>query len=139
MNKATYKKIAIIMSVILIAVFLVSACDSPEPRIATTHYFTAGGPFSTNINDADNPRLQIRCTIVFEVIDEQAIEELDQVVFKVRSSVLSVLGELTIADITTNRNFDRLSDRLIDRLNEDIPSSYSLFERAYFTDFSLGN
>jgi len=139
MKKTSFKRLAIVISVILIAMFVISACDSPEPRIATTHYYSAGGPFSTNINDAENPRLQIRCSIVFEVIDEQAIAELDQVVFKVRSSVLAVLGELTIADITTHRDFDSLSERLIDRLNEDIPSTYELFLRAYFTDFSLGN
>ena len=139
MKKASLKRLAIVISVVLIATFVISACDSPEPRITTTYYFTAGGPFSTNINDADNPRLQIRCTIVFEVVDERAIEELDQVVFKVRSSVLSVLGELTIADITVNRDFDSLSDRLVHRINEDIPATESLFKRAYFTDFSLGN
>ena len=138
MKKATYKKLAIVISIILIAVFVIAACDSPEPRIATTHYYSAGGPFSTNISDEANPRLQVRCTIVFEVIDEKAIEELDQVVFKVRSSVLSVLGELTISDITINRDFDALSQRLVDKLNEDIPSTYELFVRAYFTDFSLG-
>ena len=138
MKKATYKKIALVISVILIAAFLVSACDSPDPRITTAYYYQAGGPFATNISDENNPRLQIRCTIVFEVVDERAIEELDEVVFKVRNSVLAVLGELTLEEITVRRDLDVISQRLVDRVNEDLPTTYELFLRAYFTDFSLG-
>jgi len=138
MKKATLKKIAVVIPVLLIAVFLVSACDSPEPRIATTHYYQAGGPFATNISDENNPRLQIRCTIVFEVVDERAIEELDEVVFKVRNSVLSVLGELTLEEITVHRDLDEIAQRLVDKINEDLPTTYELFLRAYFTDFALG-
>jgi len=138
MKKAALKKLAIVISIVLVAVFLVAACDSPEPRIATSYYFTTGAPFSTNINDEQNPRLQVRCNIVFEVVDERAIEELDNVVFKVRNSVLSVLGELTIAEITTHRDLDAISQRLVDRINEDLPTTYELFLRAYFTEFALG-
>jgi len=136
MKKTIFKRLAIVIPVILIAVFLISACDSPEPRIPAAHYFTPGGQFQTNVNDED-PRRQIRCTIVFEVVDEQAIVELEDVTFKVRNSVLSVLGELTIPEITTHRDLDAISQRLVDRINEDLPSSYELFLRAYFTDFAL--
>ena len=136
MKKTTIRKIVIVTSIILIAVFAVSACNSPEPRILTAHYYTPGGPFQTNVNDSD-PRRQIRCTIIFEVVDEQAVTELEEVTFKVRSSVLSVLGELTIAEITTHRDFDDISRRLIERINEDLPTDYELFKKAYFTDFAL--
>ena len=136
MKKKTLNKLALVLSLILIATFLISACDSPEPRIPASYYFIPGGPFSTNVND-DDPRRQIRCTIVFEVVDERAIAELDDVVFKVRNSVLAVLGELTIPEITTDRDLEDISQRLVDRINEDLPTTYELFLRAYFTDFAL--
>ena len=136
MNKATIRKLAVIVSLVLVAAFLVSACDAPEPRIRTSFYYTPGGPFQTNVNDED-PRRQIRCTIIFEVVDEQAIEDLEGVTFKVRSSVLSVLGELTIPEITTHRDFEDISQRLIDRINEELPTEEILFKKAYFTDFAL--
>ena len=136
MKKATISKIALIVSLILVAAFLVSACDAPEPRIRTAFYYTPGGPFQTNVNDED-PRRQIKCTIIFEVVDEKAVEELEGVTFKVRSAVLSVLGELTIPEITTRRNFEDLSQRLIDRINEELPTDEILFKKAYFTDFAL--
>ena len=136
MKKASINKLALVISVILIAMFLISACDSEDPRILSSFYYTPGGPFSTNVNDED-PRRRIRCTIVFEVVDERAIEELEDVTFKVRSSVLAVLGELTIPEITTHRDFDDISQRLIDRINEDLPTDYELFKKAYFTDFAL--
>jgi len=136
MNKTILKRLAVIIPIILIAMFLISACDSPEPRILTAYYYTPGTPFTTNVNDND-PRRRIRCTIVFEVVDERAIEELDDVTFKVRSSVLAVLGELTIPEITTQRDFDDISRRLIERINEDLPTDYELFKKAFFTDFVL--
>ena len=136
MKKVSVNKLALVISVILIALFLISACDSPEPRILSTYYYTPGGPFVTNVNDED-PRRRIRCTIIFEVVDEQAVVELEDVTFKVRSSVLAVLGELTIAEITTHRDFDDISTRLIERINEDLPTEYELFKKAYFTDFGL--
>jgi len=136
MKKATFNKIAIVLSVILITVFLISACDSPVPRVQEKFFFSPGGPFSTNVNDED-PRRRIRCAIVFEVVDEAAIEELNEVTFIVRNSVLSILGELTIPEITTERDLDNISQRLVDRINEDLETSYELIVWAYFTDFAL--
>ena len=136
MKKAVLNKLAIIISVVLIATFLISACDSPEPRVPDAYFFSPGGPFSTNVNDED-PRRRIRCSIVFEVVDERAVEELEEVSFIVRSSVLAVLGDLTIPEITTNRNQDDIAQKLVDRINEDLQLPYELFIWAYFTDFAL--
>ena len=136
MKRKSFNKIAFLVSAILISLLLISACDSPDPRIPTSHYFTPGGNFQTNVNDED-PRRQIRCTIVFEVVDEQAVVELEEVTFKVRSSVLAVLGELTIPEITTERDLEAISQRLVDRINEDLPTTIDLFVRAFFTDFAL--
>jgi len=136
MKKASKNKLALILSVILIAIFLISACDAPYQRIQDSYYFSPGGPFSTNVNDED-PRRRIRCSIIFEVVDERAIEELDEVSFIVRNSVIAVLGELTIPEITTHRDLDDISQRLIDRINFDLNAPYNLFLWAYFTDFAL--
>jgi len=136
MKKTTLNKIVLVIPVLLIAMFLISACDSPEPRIPAAHYFSPGTSFQTNVTDGD-PRRQIRCSVVFEVVDEQAIAELDEVTFKVRNSILIVLGELTTDEIMEDRNLEIIAQRIVDRINEDIPSSIPLFVRAFFTDFAL--
>jgi len=136
MKKTTISKVFLVISIVLIASFLLSACDSPDPRIPVKYTFTPGGPFSTNVNDED-PRRQVRCTIVLEVIDEAAIEELEEYTFIIRNSILSVLGELTIPEITTGRNLENIAERLVERINEDINSHYDLVIGAYFTDFAL--
>ena len=133
--KKTINRVFVIVSIVLIATFILAACDSPTPRIAEKHFFNPG-VFSTNVNDED-PRRQIRCTVVFEVVDEAAVEELSAVLSIVRNSVLSVLGELTIPEITTHRDLEAIGQRLIDKINEDINSNISLVVGAYFTEFAL--
>ena len=135
MKKSTIRKVALVLVIVLTATMVLSACDAPEPRIPVKHFFNPG-PFSTNVNDED-PRRQVRCTVIFEVVDEAAIEELNEVIFIVRNSVLAVLSELTIPEITVRRNFDDIAQRLIDRVNEDLSSNIPLVVAAYFTDFAL--
>ena len=142
MKKATIRKIAIVISVVLIAGFVISACDSPPPRIAPAYYFNPGGPFQTNItafdrDDNPDPRRQLRCAIVFEVYDEDAIEELTEVNFIVRNAILQVMGELTMEDITVYRDLDELMERFVERINDDIDSHTDLIIWGYFTDFVI--
>jgi len=142
MNKATIRKIAIVVSIVLIAGFVISACDAPPPRITPAYYFSPGGPFQTNItafdrDDNPDPRRQLRCSIVFEVIDEAAIDELMEINFIVRNAVLQVMGELTMDDVTIHRDLDGLIQRMVDRINEDIDSHVDLVLWGYFTDFAI--
>ena len=142
MNKAKLNKIAVVVLIILIAGFVVSACDSPDPRITPAYYFSPGGPFQTNITvldreDNPDPRRQLRCAIVFEVVDEAAIMELEEINFIIRSSVLQVLGKLTMEEITINRDLDAIIQRLVDQINEDIDSHINLIIWGYFTDFAI--
>ena len=135
MKKAMLRKISVVLLIVLVAALISAACDSPPPRIPDKFFFNPG-PFSTNVNDED-PRRQVRCTVVFEVVDEAAIEELSMISFIVRNSVLTVLGQLTIPEITTRRNLEAIGQRLIDQINEDIASHYDLVIGAFFTDFAL--
>jgi len=135
-KKKLLTRLAPVISIVLLALFLISACDSAPPRIPVTHTFSPGPAFSTNFNDED-PRRQVRCVVIFEVIDEAAIAEVEANVFVVRNAVLSVLGELTMPEITTERNFDDISQRLVERVNEDLGSNIDLVVRAYFTEFAL--
>jgi len=135
-KKATLNKATLILSIVLLAALLLSACSSPDPRIPEKFFFNPGGPFSTNVNDED-PRRQVRCSVVFEVVDERAIEELTEVAFIVRNSVIAVLGELTIDEMTTQRDLDNIIERLVERVNEDVSGSTDLIIGAYFTDFAL--
>ena len=136
MKKSTVSKIALVVSVILLAALFLSACESPAPRIPTVYTFNAGGPFATNFNDED-PRRQVRCVVIFEVVDEKAVDELTDNNFVVRNAVLSVLGELTMAELTTHRDLDDIAQRLVDRVNEDLKSNIDLIVGAYFTEFGI--
>ena len=142
MKKATLNRLAVVVSILLIAVFIVSACDSPDPRITPAYYYSPGGPFQTNIIALDkdenpDPRRQLRCAVVFQVIDEAAIEELEAVNFIIRDAVLQVLGALTMEEITVNRDLIILAERLVERINEEINSNIDLVVSAYFTDFAI--
>ena len=137
MKKALLKRVVPVISVILLTMLLLSACNAPDPRIATIYTFSPGPQFATNFNSED-PRRQVRCSVVFEVVDEAAIEELTANTFVVRNAVLSVLGELTMPEVTNERDLADIAQRLVTRVNEDIRSNIDLVVGAYFTDFVLG-
>ena len=136
LKKATVNKLALVLSVMLLAALFLSACDSPAQRIPTVYTFNAGGPFATNFNNED-PRRQVRCIVVFEVVDEKAVDELTEHTFVVRNSVLSVLGELTMEELTTHRDLEDISQRLVERVNADVRSNIDLIVGAYFTEFGI--
>ena len=133
--KAIFKKLAPLVSFALIGMFLLAACDSEPPRVLPVHTFPLG-TISTNFNHED-PRRQINTSIVFEVIDEDAIDELTSLSFIIRSSVLSILGELTLEDITTNRDIPALEERIAEEVNEALGLNVNLIIRAYITDLSI--
>lgn len=137
--KTVLSRLAPIIAVVLFAVILLAACDTPEPRVLTVPTYSPGASFSTNFNNPEQPQRQIKCTVVFEVIDEQAIDELTENNFKIRNSVLSVLGELTMDEITVDRDLDAIGARIVDRVNEDLQArgDMHLVVRAYFTEFQI--
>jgi len=134
--KAIIKKITPLVCAILVGMFLLAACDSPPPRVLPVHVFNPGVTFTTNFNH-DDPRRQIRCAVVFEVLDEAAIEDLDSLNFIVRNAVLVVLGELTMEELTIDRDLDGIAERIVDRVNEDLGLPMNLVLRAYFTEFAI--
>ena len=138
MKKATQKRLALTtIIVLLITMFLLAACESPAPRIPVVYTYSPGAPFATNFNFEEDPRRQVKCTVMFEVIDEAAIDELTDNNFIIRNAVLSVLGELTWPEMTTERNLDDIAQRLVDRVNADLNSNVNLIVGAYFTEFAL--
>jgi len=136
-KKTNLKRLIPIISIILLVTFLLTACESAPPRIPVSHTYNPGPAFQTNFNNDEDPRRQVRCQVIFEVIDEDAIEELGGYTYVVRNAVLVVLGELTMHELTTNRDLDDIAQRMVDRVNEDIGSNIDLVVRAYFTDFAL--
>ena len=137
MKRAKLKRLIPVISIILLVTFLISACDSAAPRIPVSYAFNPGPAFQTNFNNEEDPRRQVKCQVIFEVIDEAAIEELGEYTYVVRNAVLVVLGELTMHELTTDRDLDDIAQRMVDRVNEDIGSNIDLVVRAYFTDFAL--
>ncbi|MCL2628344.1 MAG: flagellar basal body-associated FliL family protein [Oscillospiraceae bacterium] len=135
--KKVFNRLIPIVAVLLLALFVLAACDSPDPRIASVVTYSPGGQFSTNFSWEQNQRAQVRCLITFTVVDERAIEELTDHNFVIRNSVLSVLGELTIEEITTERDLNSLAERIVARVNEDLGASVELITGAYFTEFGL--
>jgi len=138
--KKGLNRFAPIIAFILIsmfALFVVTACDSPPLRIPEVITYNPGGQFTTNFNWPQTPRAQIRCAIVFVVLDERAAEELADHNFVIRNAVLSVLGELTIEEITEDRDLNSLAERIVTQVNEDLGSQVELILSAYFTEFGL--
>jgi len=135
--KKVFSRFAPIIVIILLSLFVLTiiACDSPDPRLPEVHTYIPGGQFTTNFSWEERPQAQVRCLITFVVIDERAIEELTENNFMVRNSVLTVLGELTIEEITTERNLSALAERIVERVNEDL--GIALITEAYFTEFAL--
>ena len=136
MKKVSQVRSVLFISVVLISALLLSACKKQEARLPTTHTHNPGAAFSANINDEDTRRI-LKCAVIFEVIDEAAIAELTNYNFVVRNAVLMVLGELTIEELTTNKNMQDISQRLVNQVNLSVQSKVDLVIGAYFTEFVL--
>jgi len=135
-KKVSQVRSVLFISVVLISALLLSACKKQEARLPTTHTHNPGAAFSANINDEDTRRI-LKCAVIFEVIDEAAIAELTNYNFVVRNAVLMVLGELTIEELTTNKNMQDISQRLVNQVNLSVQSKVDLVIGAYFTEFVL--
>jgi len=130
-------QIASFVALALVALFLLAACEADEPRIIPVATYNPGPQFSTNFNYGEDLRRQVKCTIIFEVVDEAAALELEAFNFAIRNSVLNTLGELTIDEITVERDLVEIGKRIVDRVNADLEATEDLILRAYFTDFSI--
>jgi len=139
MKRATQARTALLLAIVLALAMLASACAGEveqKPRLTATYTYNPGAQFQTNVSDAD-PRRVVRCSIVFEVIDEAAIEELFEYNYTIRNAVLIVLGKLTMDELTEGRDLVDISQKLVDQVNEAINSNYPLVLGAYFTDFLI--
>ena len=138
MTKLSPLRIALLITTVVILMFVLTACGSDEPsqRLPDRHTFNPGAVFATNINH-DDPRRVLRCAIMFEVIDERATEELINFADTIRNAVLMVLGELTMEEVTTNKNLEDISTRIVERVNTAIGSHIPMIVGASFTEFVL--
>ena len=136
MKKLMTVRAALFIPALLIVSILLSACNQEAPRLPAVYSHNPGPLFQTNLNDEDHRRV-IRCAVMFEVIDERAQEELSGRNFVVRNAVLSVLGELTMDEVTQNKDLEEISERLVERVNEAIGSYIPLVVGAYFTEFAV--
>ena len=139
MTRLSTKKILLLVaSVVLLTLFL-TACDNaeePTQRLPDRHVFDPGPVFATNINH-DDPRRVLRCAVILEVIDELAIEELWAFSDTIRNAILMVLGELTLAEVTTDKDLEDIGLRIVERVNESINSNIPMVIGATFTEFVL--
>ena len=127
--------VSLILALLLIASVL-SACSGKDARVPKVYTYSPGTAFSTNINDPE-PRRVLKCVVLFEVIDEDAVTELTDLNFIIRNACIAELSSLTMEELTTNRNLPDIAERLVNCVNEVIPSNINLVVRAYFTDFLL--
>lgn len=137
MKKVTINRIALVIVLVLTALIFLSACEAAEPRLPVVYTYNPGPAFQTNFDHEDDPRRQIRCVVMFKVLDEKAVDELDTLNFVIRNSILAVLGELTMPELTTDKDLSDIAQRLVDRVNEDLATDYPLILSAYFTEFQL--
>jgi len=89
-NKLRPARFVMIIHVVLIAVMLLSACNAKEIRLPAPYVYNPGAAFTANIHNED-PRRVVKCTIIFEVIDEAAITDLQPYNFAIRNAVLIAL------------------------------------------------
>ena len=138
MTRVSPRKVVLIISSVILLTLILTACGSDEPaqRLPDRFIFTPGANFATNINH-DDPRRVLRCAVVFEVIDEQASEELLGFSDTVRNAVLMVMGELTMDEVTTNKDLEDIANRMVERANEAVVSHINLIIGASFTEFVL--
>ncbi|MCL2226610.1 MAG: flagellar basal body-associated FliL family protein [Oscillospiraceae bacterium] len=130
------KSLIMVAAVLFTSVFLSACGDEPVSRLPYKHLFNPGAAFATNINH-DDPRRVLRCSMMFEVIDEAAVEELTNYTAAIRNAVLMVLGELTMAEVTTDKDLEDIAARVLERVNDILSTNIPLVIGAYFTEFVL--
>ena len=136
MKRSRLLKLAMLVLAVLMVASLASACNKtdPAPRLPTSFSYNPGANFQTNINDED-PRRVVRCSVVFSVVDEEAITELAEYNYVIRNAVLIVLGELTLVELKEHRDLADIAQRMVDKVNEAINGNLDLVTGAYFTEF----
>ena len=128
---------AILIPVALIVTMLMSACGQQTVvRLPQAFTYNPGGNFQTNIT-ADNPNKVVRCSIVFQVIDEAAIEELDSYNALIRNATLIVLSSLTEDELVPSRDLEEIASRIVEHVNDAVNSHIDLIVGAYFTEFVI--
>jgi len=79
----------------------------------------------------------VKCAVVFEVIDEAATTELTTHNYVIRNAILVILGQLTLEELTENRDLEEIALRIVEKVNDSIFSHVDLIVGAYFTEFTL--
>ena len=140
MERITLTKKLLLIPMLLLLAFYITACNSEAPvqRVPDKYLFEPGGSFTTNINHEDSRRVhRLTAALMFEVVDESAVEELENHTPAIRNAVLMVLGELTMEEVTTEKDLEDITQRIVERVNAAINSNVQLILRAYFTEFVL--
>jgi len=137
-NKKTSVRFVIFVSAVLIFAFLLSACGAktPDPRLPTPFTHNPGAAFTVNIK-GDDTRRMVKCTLMFEVIDEAAVNEVAQYNYAIRNAVIIALSELTLEELTTDRDLKEISQKIVTQVNGSLRSHIDLIVGAYFTDFAV--
>jgi len=138
MMKVGRLRLAILIPAALIMAMLVSACGQQGAVVRLPQAFTynPGANFQTNIT-ADTPNKVVRCSVVFQVIDEAAIEELDSYNAAIRNATLIVLSNLTEDELIPSRDLEEIAARIVEQVNDAVGSHINLIVGAYFTEFVL--
>jgi flagellar basal body-associated protein FliL len=82
-------------------------------------------------------RRVVKCAVMFEVIDDKAGIELTEHNSTIRNAILVVLGGLTLEELTTDKDLNEISQRIVNQVNEAVGSRVNLIVGAYFTEFKL--
>ena len=135
MKKNSPVRLTVLLSLVLIALTLLSACGASEaPRLPAIYTYNPGAAFTSNINDPE-PRKMVKCAVVFEVIDEAAATDLVVYNSVIRNSVLVVLGELTSDELTNDRDLNEIAHRIVEQVNKDLAGRIDIVSAVYFTEF----
>jgi len=129
-------KKTLLFAILIVTLLSLAACNAQEARLPKLHSYNPGTAFTTNLNVDDIKRV-VNCSIVFEVIDEAAVEEMTEYNFVVRDAVLKVLGSLTMNEVTQYRDLDAIALRIVEEVNAALGGRVDIVADAYFVTFQV--
>ena len=135
MKKLMSIRLVLLVITAVLATAILSACNK-EARLPTIYTYNPGPAFESNINNEDMRRV-VKCAVMFEVIDGKAGIELAEHNSTIRNAILVVLGGLTLEELTTDKDLNEISQRIVNQVNEAVGSRVNLIVGAYFTEFKL--
>lgn len=136
------KKISLLLSIVIIAICVLSACSlfgggdavraDGLPALDKRIYWSPGGEFVTNVKD--NPKMLVR-TVVSLMLSKDESADLEANSAAIRNIILQILMEKTEEDLLADDVITVLEEEMNERLSDFL--GMNEFLRVYISDFVM--